>query len=145
MVRDMPQADRRDLLDLLRDNESVNGLKGLSPLLGLPKVNICNMFVIDLMHLLKGVCERLCDILFKSDKYVTADVAKVSRRLQSIKPPHTMTRFPELLEFRSDFKAKHHIALLDIGLIPCVHDIFFLFFISALLPESSALSGGSCT
>jgi len=123
MVRDMFEADRLDRLNCLRKG-SVNGLTGLSLLLGLPKANVCGMLVIDYMHLLKGVSEKNCEVLFDSFKYVqTIDVEKVSRRLKDIKPPHTMTRFPKSLENRSDYKAKDWIALLLFALLPCVFDM----------------------
>jgi len=123
MVRDMIEADRLDGLNLLK-TESVNGVMGLSLLLGLPKADVCGMVVIDYMLLLKGVSEKVCEVLFDSAKYVqTIDVDKVSRRLKGIKPPHTMTRFPKCLKNRSDYKAKDWIALLLFALLPCVFDM----------------------
>ena len=96
-VADMFQADALDQAGLLRD-VSVNGVTGISPLLGLPKVDIVKMFAVDYMHNPNGVSEKICEVLFESKQYVDIHLQAVSNRLSHMKPVHTMTRFPRSLK-----------------------------------------------
>lgn len=112
---DAKLRDHDDTIEIMRriraNCKPINGIKCVSPVVGIPHFNVIRGFSIDYMHcVLSGVENRLLDLYFESSKKeYTIGAAKarvLDKRILQIKPPCEITRKPRsLIKFRSDLKA----------------------------------------
>jgi len=91
--------------------DCVYGVKGPSPLLGLPDLNIVDGFVVDYMHCVDlGVTRYLVGLWFDtvhhtSAWYIGRRTSEVNSNLCNIRPPSSITRLPRTLWKSSEWRA----------------------------------------
>jgi len=112
MKNDMLRANElHEAGELKGGNNHVRGLKGISALLTLQHFDIVFGFVIDYMHNLAGVTERVTDLIIKS--YLTpCQRQNLDTILESFTPPQNILRGSRPLSERANFKCKLFKALL---------------------------------
>ncbi|KAM7282555.1 uncharacterized protein ISCGN_002702 [Ixodes scapularis] len=114
-----------------RLGDPVNGVKGPSALMNLKGFDLVEGMSAEYMHcVLQGVVRQFTELLFSSSSsrqpyYMGArgSVVKVNARLQSIKPPHCITRLPRSIEERSFWKASEWKQWLLFYALPCLLDL----------------------
>ncbi|XP_029175248.1 uncharacterized protein LOC114943728 [Nylanderia fulva] len=100
-----------DAENAINQNESVNGVKGFSPLSIVPIFDVVRSYVPDYMHAnLLGTIRTFCEIWFNSTYhnrpwYIGNKRNQVNQRLLSIKPPTEIRRTPSSIEKRALWKA----------------------------------------
>lgn len=112
------------------ENKRVKGFKGVSGMLSVQSYDIVKGTVPDYMHgILLGVTNTLLRKWFSpsesgNDYFIGKHIKKVSKRLQSIKPPQSIERLPRDLEKHYlSLKATELQAWLLFYAIPCVDGI----------------------
>lgn len=96
----------------------VNGIKTISPMIGIPQFNMIRGFSIDYLHcVLTGVSNRLFNLFFDTSKKeysISPAKAKVlDNRILGIRPPSEISRKPRShIRYRSDLKANEIRSLL---------------------------------
>jgi hypothetical protein len=105
-IQDMQSAYENDSL--------VNGLKGFSPMAGIPHFNVVQGFAIDYMHCaLLGVMKFLLSLWFDSTYhrqpfYIGRSIKLVDKSLLGIQPPQNISRRPRSLSDRAFWKANEY-------------------------------------
>ena len=131
--------------DAHQSNQSVFGVKGPSPLLGIPDFNIIDRFVVDYMHCIDlGVIRYLSRLWFDSCNHAEAwfigrHLACINNRLNNMHPPSSIIRLARSLLFRKFWKALEWRAF-TVFYAPFIrHDILPAVYLEHFMLLSEAL------
>ncbi|XP_039442517.1 uncharacterized protein LOC120422976 isoform X2 [Culex pipiens pallens] len=90
-------------------NQSIKGVKGISPLIYLPNFDLIRGCPIDFMHcVLLGVCKQLCKIWFETPRstcYVKSKISSIDSFLMTILDFNESSRRPRKISDRASWKA----------------------------------------
>ena len=121
---------RRDMKEAFETGKAVNGVKGPSFLVALPKLNLSKAVVVESMHnLWIGVTEQLTGLILfskaENDFYYGTPVNKaiIDERLLAIKPPDCISRKPRSILTYNDWKASENRNWLLYYLLPCLENL----------------------
>lgn len=123
---------------------TIYGVKGISPLIGIPDFDLIDGVPVDYMHcVLLGVVQQLLDLWFdsrnhKESFYIGRRVNQVNENIKNIKLPKLFTRKPRLITDRKYWKANECRSWLLYYGIPCLANILPLKY----LKHFSLLSDG---
>ncbi|XP_028418505.1 uncharacterized protein LOC114543898 [Dendronephthya gigantea] len=101
---------RHDATRAFKQQETVNGVKGLSKLMKLPYFDIVRGFPVDNLHCVDlGVSRQLGHLWFDSCNhqepwYLGRHIAEIDAKLRQIIPPHEVTRIPRSVTQRAYWK-----------------------------------------
>lgn len=107
----------------------VNGLKGISPLAGIPHFDVINGVSIDYMHnSLLGIGRQMLDHWLNSENhrksyYLGLRISKIDENLKAIKPPQYIHRNPRSLTERAIWKANELRTWILFYSLPCLKNI----------------------
>lgn len=142
-----------DMKTAISTQVTINGVKGISSLIALPKFDICKRTVVKSMHaaFLGGV-NHYTDLLVTSSKKefyigVPRTLERINQRLLSIKPPTRRSRSPRLLTTYKQWKASEWRNWLDYAPI-CLENIIspkYLEYLSLLSQAIHYLNSDSVT
>jgi hypothetical protein len=108
---------------------TINGFKGISPLVGFPEFNVIEGFAIDYMHcVLLGVMKLLLELWLNScnhfeDYYIGLRRIDIDQRLLNINPPRNISRNPRSINDVLFWKANEFRNFLLYYSIPCLNQI----------------------
>ncbi|XP_064467922.1 uncharacterized protein LOC135378756 [Ornithodoros turicata] len=130
-VQRTSEGVRRDMELALRLGTPVNGLKGPSPLMKLPHLDLVWCYTVEYMHcVLLGVTRQFTDYWLDSSNHHEgyyigrpSTLEIVNNRLLSICPPHHCTRLPRSLQERRFWKAHEWKNWLLFYCLPCCKNI----------------------
>jgi len=120
---------RSHMVESEASGKSVHGVKGLSPLVLLPKFNLVTGFLIDFLHAVAlGTSKHLLSLWFdekfaKKNFSIRDRLDDVNTRLQSLKPPQKLHKRFEPLKKFSRFKGNMLEPWLLFYSLPCLLDI----------------------
>lgn len=127
----IPARNNVDVLNamalFLRRGETVQGIKGISPLISISNFNIVDYCPVDYMHaVLLGVSKQLCKLWFEHPSlkcYIKDRMADIDSILQSINPFAEISRYPRKISERKSWKANEWQNWLLIYGPVCLNDI----------------------
>ncbi|XP_058828764.1 uncharacterized protein LOC131688491 [Topomyia yanbarensis] len=122
------QKDILNAMALFRNRgECVSGIKGISPLITLPKFDIVNYCPVDYMHcVLLGVCKQLARLWLEAtnlDCYIKPHLEHIDTILESINPFYECSRSPRKLSERKTWKANEWQNWLFVYSCFCLKDV----------------------
>jgi Transposase family tnp2 len=124
---------------------TINGMKGLSPLIGFPKFDIINGLTIDYMHCaLLGVTKTLLELWLDSSNhfeefYIGLRKKEIDRRLLQIKPPSSFSRMPRSISELAMWKANELRNFLLFYAQPCLYGILPLKYLNHFMKLSKSI------
>lgn len=100
------------LRNLQQEDKSIKSYKGIKEPSLMAKImpDIVNGMAIDLMHLLEGIVKRLLELWtssthHKKDFSIRGEIAAINEKLEKIRPPSFIARFPRTLDEVNNWKA----------------------------------------
>lgn len=128
---------RRDMLTAHESKTTINGIKGISSLSGLPEFDLGNGLVVHSLHaVFLGAVKHHTNLLLTTTDlpfYIGDPIsrARIDNRLLSIKPPSRRARLPQSLETFNNWKGSELRNWLDYA-APCLDGILALKYIKHL-------------
>lgn len=148
----IPLRNHKDtFLTMIRKSKSsqegpIDGIKGLSCMVGFMNFDLVDGFPIDYMHCaLLGTMKKLLQLwldssYFQKDFHIDKNGAAIlNQRIMSIKPTSNITRKPRSLDNRREFKANEYRSLLLYYLRYCLSGILSMKYVHNFQLFSAAI------